>query len=359
MGAIGGAPVSRPADRPVFSPEELEELKQWAAPSGIHKIARRAEIILYSHGGKSDVEISTMVNLGVAAVGRWRRGYIKDGIKGLLDAPRKGRPMVYNNHDLNIDICALLRGGPPEGQARWTGYSIAAKLGVSSDKVYRQLKAEKIKLGNPRKWCGSNDPEFKAKAKDITKLYTRPPKGSVVLCVEEKPSIQAREMETGFVRTKGGMTVAAEGDRYFRHGYVNLFAAYDTQKGTVTFQITERKRRVGFLEFMEEVVERYPGQDIHVILDNLITHKNCDAFLEKHPQVHFHFTPTNASWLNQVEIWFSKFERQSLRGASFKSREALIRHIIAYITSYNTDPITINWTKKVVYGTKIQNYVRN
>jgi hypothetical protein len=177
--------------------------------------------------------------------------------------------------------------------------------------------------------------------------------------VDRKPGIRARGTELGSVRTRGGTAAAAQGDRYVRRGEVDLFAAFDTLKGTLTARVTWRKRRVEFLEFMEVAAERYPGQEIHIILGNLSTHKNCDDFLDKNPRIHFRLTPTDASRLNQVESWYSRFERQGLKGVGFKSRGALIRRNVTYVKPYDTVPKTISWKKKAAYGTKGRNKVRN
>lgn len=202
----------------------------------------------------------------------------------------------------------MLGQPPPEGFARWTGPLIATALGdVHVQYVWRFLRAQKIDLAARKSWCQSNDPEFAAKAAAIVGLYLDPPENALVLAVDEKPSIQALE------------------------------------------------RRQGFLDFMNRLVARHPGREIHVILDNLNTHKpKNDRWLKRHPNVRFHFTPTAASWLNQVEIWFSILGGQSLQGASFNSLATLKQHIEQFISAYNETARRCQWTASQVHQKRLK-----
>jgi transposase len=175
-----------------------------------------------------------------------------------------------------------------------------------------------------------------------------PPDKAIVLCVDEKPSIQALERAQGYLKLPNGRALTGQSHDYKRHGTTTLFAALEVATGKITATHTKRRRRVEFLDFMNGIVEAHPGRELHVILDNLNTHKKNERWLKKHPNVKFHFTPTRASWLNQVEIWFSILQGQSLSGASFTAVNELQQHIDAFIRAYNEKAEPFIWTKKKV-----------
>ena len=204
--------------------------------------------------------------------------------------------------------------------------------------MWRLLRSQKIDLAGRKSWCESQDPEFVAKAADVVGLYIAPPENAVVICVDEKPSIQALERAQGYLKLPNGRTLTGHSHDYKRNGTSTLFAAFEVATGKVTAAHKNRRRRVEFLDFMNNIVAAHPDTAIHVILDNLNTHKpRNDRWLRRHPNVHFHFTPTRASWLNQVEIWFSILQGKSLHGASFTSVKQLREHIDAFIKAYNTN----------------------
>ena len=207
---------------------------------------------------------------------------------------------------------------------------------MSDDIVWRILRKEGIQLARCRSWCVSTDPEFTKKAADIVGLYLDPPNTALVLSVDEKPTIQAIEREAGYVKTSSGKVVRGMKSTYKRHGTVNLFAALEVATGTIRGKSTQTKKREDFQTFMDEIVADYPAdREIHVILDNPSTHKKNDDWLAAHPNVTFHFTPTSVSWLNQVEIWFGILSRKALTGASFTSREQLVKAIEDFMSVYN------------------------
>jgi transposase len=206
----------------------------------------------------------------------------------------------------------------------------------------------KIDLAARKSWCESNDPDFTAKAADIVGLYIAPPENAIVLCVNEKPSIRALERAQGYLKLPNGRALTGQSHDYKRHGTTTLFAALEVATGKIIAAHSKRRRRVEFLGFMNSVVAAFPRRDLHVILDNLNTHKKNERWLNKHSRVHFHFTPTSASWLNQVENWFSILQGQSLSGASFTSLEQLKEHIDAFIHAYNEKAEPFVWTKKKV-----------
>lgn len=178
--------------------------------------------------------------------------------------------------------------------------------------------------------------------------------------MDEKPSIQALERATGYVETDNSKIVRGFKSTYKRHGTLNLFAALQVATGRVTSQITETKRREDFLGFMDAIVAETPAdKELHVILDNYCTHKKCDAWLEAHPNVHFHFTPTSASWLNQVEIWFDILSRKALRGARFSNIQALRQAIEDFVAVYNPTASPFRWRKREVRGSQLRNTIVN
>jgi transposase len=231
---------------------------------------------------------------------------------------------------------------------------------VTKHQVWRILRRHNISLERRRSWCVSTDPEFAAKAADIIGLYLNPPENALVISVDEKPSIQALERATGYVQTDSGKIVRGVKSTYKRHGTVNLFAALEVATGTIHGRMTELKRRVEFLEFMDQVVAELPAdREIHVILDNYCIHKKNDPWLLAHPNVQFHFTPTSASWLNMVEIWFGIFSRKALKGASFADTVALRRAIQEFIDVYNPRAKPFIWRKREVKGTQLRNTIVN
>jgi transposase len=221
------------------------------------------------------------------------------------------------------------------------------------------LRDNGIHLERKRSWCVSRDPDFAQKAADVVGLYLNPPANAIVFSVDEKPSIQALERTRGFAKA-GKSIVQGEGSTYKRNGVANLFAALDVATGHVLTETTQTKTRIDFLSFMDKVVASQPeGKDIHVVLDNLSTHKRCDEWLAAHPSVKFHFTPTGASWLNQVEIWFNVLTRQALDGASFASLDQLVKALRDYTTVYNKTSRPFKWRKREVRGTQLRNTVMN
>jgi transposase len=280
-------------------------------------------------------------------------------MQGLSDRARTGKPPRYGVEFRN-QVLKVLEEKPPSGQALWDGESIAARMKASPHAVWRILRKEGVCLQRQRSWCVSTDPEFAAKAADIVGLYLNPPEMALVIAVDEKPSIQALERATGYVVTDSGKIVRGFKSTYKRHGTLNLFAALHVATGMVKTQITTQKRRVEFLEFMNSVVTDISSdQELHVILDNYCIHKRNDIWLAEHPNVRFHFTPTSASWLNMVEIWFGIFSRKALRGASFKNIDNLRIAIEEYVAAYNPKAKPFVWRKREVKGSQLRNTIVN
>ena len=253
-----------------------------------------------------------------------------------------------------------LEQAPPKGQAVWDGPAVARHLSASVHAVWRVLRKEGICLARQRSWCVSTDPEFTAMVADIVGLYLNPPENALVLSVNEKPGIQALERKTGYVESDNGKIVRGFKSTYTRHGTLNLFAALEVATGAVHTQTTAKERRIESLEFMDRVVaDLPPGKETHAILDNYCIHKKNDAWLATHPTVSFHFTPTSASWLNQVEVWFGILSRKALRGASFHDIEQLRRAIEDFVVAYGPDARPFVWRKREVKGSQLRNTIVN
>ena len=288
-------------------------------------------------------------------VSTWRQRFADHGLDGLKEQPRAGKKPIYGKVT-NKRILGLLDQSPPAGYGRWSGPLLAKALGdVHVQYVWRFLREHNIELAARKSWCESNDPEFAAKAADVVGLYIAPPTKAIVLCVDEKPSIQALERAQGYLKLANGRALTGHSHDYKRHGTTTLFAALEVATGKIIAAHSKRRRRVEFLGFMNSVVAAFPDRPIHVILDNLNTHKKNERWLKKHPKVRFHFTPTRSSWLNQVETWFSILQGQSLTGASFTAVEQLHDHIDAFIAAYNHTATPFAWTKKKVYQRRFKN----
>jgi transposase len=290
-------------------------------------------------------QIARTVGFSIGKASQWRIRFARDRLAGLQDKPRPGSKPTYTAQT-GRRILAQLDEAPPTGYARWTAPLLSDALGDVSDQyIWRFLRAQKIDLSGRKSWCESPDPEFAAKAAEIVGLYLDPPDKAVVLAVDEKPSIQALERKQGYLKLANGRSLVGHGHTYTRHGTTTLFAALEVATGSITTAHYRRRRRVEFLDFMNRLVAAYPGRELHVVLDNLSTHKpKRERWLKQHPNVHFHFTPTYASWLNQVEIWFSKLARDALAGASFTSPRQVREQIDAYVARHNRHPKPFSWT---------------
>jgi transposase len=323
------------------------------------RLVERAKIVLACLEGKHHDAVGRELGVRPNTVGLWRKRFAAAGLAGLRDRVRPGKTPKYGA-DLRLRVLRQLELPPPKGSASWDGASVAAALGVSDDAIWRLLRKEGVQLRRRRSWCVSTDQQFAAKAADIIGLYLNPPEHALVLSVDEKPTIQALERARGYVLTSSGKVVQGLKSTYKRHGTVNLFAALEVATGLIRGKTTQTKKRVDFQAFMTELVaEHPPDREIHVILDNLSTHKKNDAWLAAHPNVTFHFTPTSASWLNQVEIWFGIFSRKALAGASFAGVEQLAQAIRDFTEAYNRNAAPFLWRKREVKGAQLRYTIVN
>lgn len=322
-------------------------LRRTTAP---HRSVVRARILLGAAQGQENQAIAATLKLRPATVSKVRGRFTTQRLGALADAPRSGRKRKYGP-ETQARILAALDAPKPKGYAQWNGPLLAAHLGdVPEHQVWRVLRHRGISLQRRRSWCLSTDPEFDRKAADIVGLYLAPPVNAVVICVDEKPHIQALERAQGWLRMPDGRALTGFAHEYTRHGTSTLFAALTVATGQVQVDHYTRRRRVEFLDFMNQVVAAHPVGELHVILDNLSTHKpKNDAWLRAHPRVQLHFTPTHASWLNQVEVWFSVLSRAALQGASFTSPAQLRQAIDDFIAAYNPKAHAFAWTKVKVH----------
>lgn len=339
---------------------ELKELKSWAGSHTVEKrLHQRAEIILRLHAGGQIKDIARELKTRPNTVGKWRDRFLKRRIKGLYDAARSGKPKQHGPEVRN-KLLKKLEEPAPKGQATWDGKALGKALGILPSAVWRILRKEGVQLQRARSWCVSTDKEFGSKAANIIGLYLNPPENALVLSADEKPSIQALERSRGYVETSSSKIVQGLKSTYKRHGTLNLFAALNVATGVVKTETTKTKKREDFQSFMDGVIQGVPEtQEIHVILDNYCTHKRNDAWLEAHPNVHFHYTPTSASWLNQVEIWFGILSRKTLKNASFDSVGALKQAIQDFIEVYHENARPFTWKKREVRGSQLRNTISN
>jgi len=353
--------MSRQATQITLTEEQRKTLERWMKASTTEqRLVQRSKIVLMAAKGMRTDTIAQELGIRPATVSKWRTRFANDGVPGLADAPRSGRTRKYDDAT-ERRILATLDDPVPDGETVWTARLIAKKLeDVSIHHIWRVFRKHGIHLQRRHSWCISTDPEFATKAADIVGLYLASPENAVVLCVDEKPAIQALERAQGYLRLPNGRALTGFSHNYKRHGTTTLFAALEVTTGLIRAGHYTRRRRREFLDFMNEIVSQYPPkQELHVILDNLNAHKpKHDQWLARHKNVHFHFTPTHASWLNQVEVWFSILTRRVLRNGSFTSPRQVREAINRFLIAYNQDAAPFEWTKQTVSQAPLnKNYV--
>jgi len=324
--------------------QQLEEIV--ARPSAPAGLVRRARVVLLSADGLPGREIAVRLDLSAEQVSRIRTRFRTEGVDGVSARPKSGR----KDHAVppaTVDrIVQLAMSPPPAGRSRWTTRLLAKKVGLTSGCVSDLLRKNGMKPHLVRTYKVSRDPAFVSKVKDVVGLYLNPPENAVVLSIDEKTSIQALERTQMPLPLRSGRAVRHTHD-YKRHGVVDLYAALEVATGKVTHKVTSGHTAADFLGFMKKVVRSYPEQELHVILDNSSAHgtPEIQTWLSEHPEIHFHYTPTSASWLNQVEGFFGILGKQSLGITNFASKRALRDHLSAFMRSWNLDPTPFEWTK--------------
>jgi transposase len=246
---------------------------------------------------------------------------------------------------LEARILDITRRPPPDGATHWSTRKLGERLGVSHMMVARVWRKHGLKPQRIERYMASNDPDFQKKAADVIGLYLNPPEHAAIFCVDEKTHIQALDRKDPVLPLSPGR-LERHGFEYYRHGTLSLYAAFNTKTGEVLGKTAARHTSAEFVAFLADIVVNQPrGKEIHVIADNLSTHKTEQVamFLEAHPSVHLHFTPTYSSWLNQVELWFGKIERDVIARGVFTSVTDLRKKLMRYIRQYNKAPRTVKW----------------
>jgi transposase len=330
--------------------ERLEELlRSRSVGSGL---AQRARIVLLSADGVKKAEIAALTGASRVKVDRWRDRYLERGLAGLEDIKRPGRPRALDHAAI---VQKTLRPPPKRlGVTHWSSRLLARHLGVSASAIQGAWRDYGVKPWRSRSFRFSTDPELEAKVVDIVGLYLNPPENAVVLCVDEKSQIQALDRTMPVLPMQPGLVERRSHD-YVRHGTTTLFAALEIATGTVTAAVKPRHRNQEFLAFLKQVERAYRhlvDQDgepvqLHLVMDNYAAHKhpNVRAWLAKNPRFVVHFTPTHASWMNLVEVWFSMIERQAIHRGVFGSVKDLNAKIRTYIDGWNDRSHPFVWTK--------------
>jgi transposase len=332
------------------SPEDRVVLERWLrAQRTEHRMVTRARVVLMAGDGHTNRAIATATGLSEEAAGRWRRRYARAGLSGLKDRKRSGRPPVYG-HDERLRVVATVTETPPDPAGHWTHQAIADRLsdtGISADTVGTILKDLDLKPHLVRGWLTRKDtPEFWERALDVCGLYLDPPDNALVLSVDEKTAISARSPKHR-TRPPAPGRLARREFEYLRHGTACLMAALDVHSGQVLGSDASRNDAAHFIAFLDEIDAAVPsGLAIHLVLDNGSSHvaKATRAWLTEHPRFHVHHTPPHASWLNQVELFFSILARRLLKHGEFTSRADLVAKIIAFIADYDLSAGPFRWT---------------
>jgi transposase len=304
----------------------------------------RAKLILLLAEGVSFNGIKQRLQTTAPTIIRWKERFLTDGIDG-LDTYHPGQKPTVLTPALRAKVLAATRKKPADGSTHWSCRKLAAVLNISKDAVHRVWKEAGIQPHRLERYMASNDPEFEAKAAVIIGLYLNPPQHAAVFCVDEKTAIQALDRLDPVLPLSPGRA-ERHGFEYYRHGTLSLYAALDTKTGKVVGKTASRHTSKEFVAFLGQVLEQRPArQQIHIILDNLSAHKTQAVrdFLAVHPNVQLHFTPTYSSWLNQVEIWFAKIERDVIARGVFTSVKDLARKLRRYINAYSANAKPIRW----------------
>lgn len=306
--------------------------------------ARRARCLLLLTAGTSWARVRTQVGCTDSYIARWRARFAAERLAGLYSRHR-GQPATVLTPKLEARILDLTRRGPQDGSTHWSTRRLGTALGVSHMMVARVWARHGLKPHRLERYMASDDPAFERKAADVIGLYLHPPQHAAVFCVDEKTAIQALDRLDPVLPLSPGRA-ERHGFEYFRHGTLSLYAAFNTRTGEVLGRTAARHTSAEFVAFLIDIVAHQPRRkEIHVILDNLSAHKTprVDAFLHMHPNVQLHFTPTYSSWLNQVELWFAKIERDVIARGIFTSIHDLKRKLMRYIRTYNRSPKPVKW----------------
>ena len=323
---------------------ELELLAR-AQKSG-QAMARRARIVLAAAAGLENKDICVEVGADANTVGKWRRRFAEHRHDGLLDEPRPGTPRTIGDDEIADTIRLTLDAKPP-GATHWSLRSMARTVGYAPSTIHRIWRAFSLQPHRTETFKLSNDPLFVEKVRDIVGLYLSPPERALVLCVDEKSQIQALDRSQPLLPMRPGQVERRTHD-YTRHGTTSLFAALDVASGSVIGRCYPRHRSSEFRKFLDQIEANVPRDlDVHLVMDNYATHKTKPIrdWLAKRPHWHVHFTPTSASWINQVERFFALITEKQIRRGVHRSTQQLETDIRAFIDAHNTQPKPFRWTK--------------
>jgi transposase len=315
------------------------------APTSEQRAVMRARIVLESADGTAISRIASDLGVEANTVKLWRRRYEAMGLAGLAEAPRPGRPPTYSREDRDR-VIALTLERPPEGITHWSVRRLAKGLAMSETTVWRIWQSANLRPHQVETFKFSTDPDLVAKVRDVVGLYLAPPERAIVLSLDEKTQIQALDRTAPMLPMKPGQVERHTHD-YRRNGTTHLFAALEVATGKVTTQTRARHTGADFLAFLRQVERAYPQGELAVVLDNVSSHKTpaIREWLQANPRVSFHFTPTSASWMNQIETWFGILSRQAIRRGSFRSVKELIAMINAFTASWNEGSTPFHWVK--------------
>ncbi len=338
-----GRPL-QPFDLGVGAREELESLAR--SRSLPHGLVCRAEIVLLCADGVGNEVVADMLGTTRTTVGKWRERFRRQGLMGLYDERRPGKPRSIQDDEILELLQRTLDTKPPDGTTQWSCRAMADEVGLSKSTVQRVWSAFGVQPHRQKYFKLSTDPFFVEKVRDIVGLYLNPPEHALVLCVDEKSQTQALERTQPLLPLGLGY-VEGVTHNYIRHGTTTLFAALDIASGRVLTQCKRRHRHQEFLSFLKHIDANVPpALDVHLVVDNYRTHKHAKVkrWLAARPRYHIHFTPTYASWLNQVEIWFNIITQQAIRRGSFTSVGALVDKIRQFTDCYNPTARPFLWT---------------
>ena len=338
--------VGRDQQLSELSQEQREELTRWAQsrslPAGD---VFRARLMLALAEGKSWSRIEQELQTSRPTIARWKRRFEEEGLSG-LETRHKGSEPRRATPTVQARVLRKTMQRPGDGSTHWSCRKLATELGLSKSTVQRIWRQARVKPHRLDRYMASDDPQFEEKATDIIGLYMKPPQHAAVFCVDEKSAIQALDRLDPVLPLSPGRA-ERHGFEYYRHGTLSLYAALDVKTGKVVGKTAARHTSAEFVGFLGQIVENAQwASEIHIVLDNLSAHKTkaVGDFLETHPKVHFHFTPTYSSWLNQVEIWFSKIERDVIARGVFNSVADLARKLRKYIRAYEKSAKPFRWT---------------
>lgn len=337
----------RPKEPLVLTDEEREQLERWARrPKTSQRLASRARIVLACGEGSSNTDVALEMGVSMQTVCKWRARFLRDRLDGLVDEPRPGTPRSITDEDVERVVTKTLET-KPKSATHWSTRSMAEATGMSQTAIVRIWRAFGLQPHRTKTFKLSEDPLFIEKVRDVVGLYMNPPEHAIVLSIDEKSQVQALDRTQPLLPMEPWQVERHTHD-YARHGTTSLFAALNCKTGEVIGRCHQRHRHQEFLSFLKHVdqtIKKGPNTEVHLVMDNYATHKTpaVKRWLAKHPEYHVHFTPTSASWLNQVERFFAAITEKCIRRGAYRSVNALKTAIMNYLNEHNTHPKPFVW----------------